>query len=164
WGAADRDSDRPEREVLRQVDQRQLLLLLPVSLWRAGDSIRGRDRRWNRGRRRRRLQRKDQGGGGRRRDLRVARRADAHRPVVAASSQYADVGGAVDRGSVYVWEGGSPLAGAPAPHATLTVRGAFASDELGSSGGQAVLLADVSGDGLLDVIAGSSLADRSKKT
>lgn len=63
-----------------------------------------------------------------------------------------------DTGAVYVWAGGPTLAGALAPTARLTVTGASANDRLGNVTGQGVLLADVTGEGVLDVTAGASQA------
>ncbi len=78
---------------------------------------------------------------------------------VVANTPAADVAGVVGAGAVYVWMGGPTLNGMPALLATLTVTGAAAWDVLGSVYGQGVLVADVSGDGFLDVIAGTSYAD-----
>jgi hypothetical protein len=71
---------------------------------------------------------------------------------VVVGTRYANVGGVRDVGAIYVWEGSAALAGVPAPLATLAVAGAFAHDQLGLSGGQGLVLADVTGDGVLDVL------------
>ena len=48
--------------------------------------------------------------------------------VVAAT--FADVGGVVNAGAIYVWKGGATLTGTPAPFATLDDSGAVANDQL----------------------------------
>ncbi|MCI0341850.1 MAG: IPT/TIG domain-containing protein [Planctomycetales bacterium] len=78
---------------------------------------------------------------------------------LVVGAQFADVGGTVDTGAVYVWAGGSGLTGTVAPTATLTVSGAAASDQLGNSLGRAIQCADVTGDGTLDIVVGARLAD-----
>ena len=79
---------------------------------------------------------------------------------VVAVAQAADVGGVANAGAIYVWGAGASLTGALSPTATLTVPGAVAHDALGLiESGQAVELADVTGDGVLDVVAGTVLAD-----
>jgi FG-GAP repeat len=77
---------------------------------------------------------------------------------VVAGAQFADVGGVVDAGAIYVWRGGATLVSG-GPGFTLTVPGAVLSDQLGFSSGQGVQLADVTGDGVLDVVATASRAD-----
>ena len=84
--------------------------------------------------------------------------------IVGASR--ADVGGVVDAGAIFVWEGGSSLSGSPLPMATLAVPGAQPSDELGRTTdpfyteiGQALLLGDVTADGIPDIVAAASGAD-----
>src|SRR5262249_51414136 len=72
---------------------------------------------------------------------------------VVVSAPQADVG-VTDAGAIYVWFGGSSLSGAKAPDATLIVPGAAAADRL-----RLRLLADVTGDGILDVVGASPLAD-----
>ncbi len=69
--------------------------------------------------------------------------------VVAAASQ-ADVFGVPDCGAVYVWPGGS--APGAAPTATLVIPGPRTGDALGLD---YLRLADVTGDGLLDIIVGA---------
>ncbi|MCI0342429.1 MAG: IPT/TIG domain-containing protein [Planctomycetales bacterium] len=78
---------------------------------------------------------------------------------VVVGAAYADVGGTVDAGAVYVWAGGSGLTGTPAPTAVLTVSGAVTNDRLGTGTGQAILCADVTGDGTADVVVGAFQAD-----
>jgi hypothetical protein len=73
---------------------------------------------------------------------------------VVVGTVYADVGSVVDAGALCVWRGGLALTGAPAPLAKLTVPGAAAQDQFGRA-----QLADVTGDGVLDVIAATPLAD-----
>ncbi|MHC5021258.1 MAG: hypothetical protein ACYTGX_14330, partial [Planctomycetota bacterium] len=62
-------------------------------------------------------------------------------------------------GAIYVWAGGTGLTGAVAPTATLTVTGAVASDRLGNAPAQGIQCCDVTGDGVLDVVAGAQFAD-----
>jgi hypothetical protein len=77
--------------------------------------------------------------------------------VVGADS--ADISGVVNAGAVYVWQGGATLAGAAPPTATLTVPGAAMHDLLGSGRGQTIQCAEATGDGVLDVVVGSRVAD-----
>ena len=78
---------------------------------------------------------------------------------VVAGARHAD-GPNGDEGAVYVWAGGSGLTGSPSPTATLTVTGAAAVDLLCViTSGQGLLCADVTGDGVLDVVAGACYAD-----
>lgn len=65
----------------------------------------------------------------------------------------------VDVGAVYVWHGGIDVLVDPFPDAVLAVDPATDSDQLGNASGQGVLIADVTDDGTLDVIAGAQLAD-----
>jgi len=78
---------------------------------------------------------------------------------VVAGTSNADVGGVIDAGAVYVWQGGATLTGTPAPLATLTVSGATYRDHLGDALGQGLLFADMDGDGVRDIVAGARLAD-----
>ncbi len=78
---------------------------------------------------------------------------------IVAGTRWADIGGTVNTGVVYVWAGGTTLTGTPSPTATLRVAGAVAGDALGMSNGQAIQCADVTGDGTLDVLAGAPGAD-----
>jgi len=66
---------------------------------------------------------------------------------VVAPTPDADVGGVQDAGAIYVFAGDAGWAGAKPPTATLTVPGALQDDELAL-----VALADVDGDGALDVL------------
>src|SRR5207237_245227 len=61
-----------------------------------------------------------------------------------------DTTAGVDVGSWFVWRGGAGLVGTKTPDATLAVSTAVAGDGLGSGG---VRVADLTGDGLLDVVA-----------
>ncbi|MGE0713300.1 MAG: Ig-like domain-containing protein [Planctomycetota bacterium] len=79
---------------------------------------------------------------------------------LVAGAYQADVGGVVNAGAIYVWNGGATLTGNKPPDATLTVPGAMASDFLCALGaGQGLQVADVTGDGVLDLVAGASQAD-----
>lgn len=69
----------------------------------------------------------------------------------------ADIGGVVDAGAVYVWNGGA-LSGAVAPSATLRTASPAADDLLGG-GPLALQLSDVTGDGLLDAFVSAPRAD-----
>jgi hypothetical protein len=85
---------------------------------------------------------------------------------VVVGSMQADVLGVTDAGAVYVWAGAASLSGTTAPVARLYVNGASTGDQLGyiSSHGQGIVLADITGDGLLEIIAGAQLADRGATT
>ena len=74
--------------------------------------------------------------------------------VIAASRQE----GTGNRGAVHVWEGGATLSGSPAPRATLTIPAGVNDDLLGNvgTGGQGLLVADVTGDGIADLVVGAS--------
>ncbi len=61
-------------------------------------------------------------------------------------------------GAIHVWAGGAGLTGRCAPTATLRVTGGSPNDRLGSIEGQAILFADVTGDGLTDIVAGTEFA------
>ena len=76
--------------------------------------------------------------------------------VVAA--QVADLPGVPDAGLVYVYEGGATLIGLQDPTARLRVSTAAPGDQLASASGQGLLLVDVTGDGHLDVVAGTPQA------
>ncbi len=78
---------------------------------------------------------------------------------VIAVARDADANAVVDSGAVFVWAGGSGLTGTPAPHAKLSVPGAVPFDLLGNVAGQGVIVADVSGDGMADVIVGGNVVD-----
>ncbi len=68
----------------------------------------------------------------------------------------------LDYGAVFVWAGGATLAtpGSAVPTATLSVPGSFAGDRLTEMGVEkGLLFADVTGDEVLDIVAGSSFAD-----
>src|SRR5204863_595371 len=68
----------------------------------------------------------------------------------------ADVAGVVDAGAILVWAGGAALTGTLTPTAKLVVTGAVPSDGLGKGGTR---LAEVTGDGVLDVVSAAPLAD-----
>jgi hypothetical protein len=80
---------------------------------------------------------------------------------VVAAAPLADVAGAVDAGAILVWDG-TGLSGVPAPTATLSVPGGagymLGRNIIGSIDGQVPRLADVDGDGVLDVISVSLYA------
>jgi hypothetical protein len=69
-------------------------------------------------------------------------------------ARLAEVGGVPTAGALFAFRGGSSLVGTPAP-APLNVAGASPDDQLGSQ----VLLADLTGDGRLEVLGGASGAD-----
>jgi len=72
----------------------------------------------------------------------------------------ARVAGVDNVGAVHVWRGGAGLSGPLAPTATLAVPGAVVNDSLGTiTGSGGLLVADVSGDDIADVVSGSYLAD-----
>ncbi len=73
---------------------------------------------------------------------------------IVATASLADVGGVIDAGAIYVWAGGDFSSGAPT--ATLSVPSAAPADQLG---GDILRLADVSGDGVLDIIGVANRAD-----
>ena len=75
---------------------------------------------------------------------------------IVACAWSADVNGVPNAGAVYVWVGGATLSAAPT--ATLTAPGALAGDELGN-GKRGLQLADVTGDGVRDVLALAPHAD-----
>jgi len=78
---------------------------------------------------------------------------------VVSGSSHVDIGPAVDAGAIYVWMAGPGMSGSVDPSASLAVPGTQTNDLLGSSSGEGVQFADVTGDGLIDVIAGSPTAD-----
>ncbi|MCC7138016.1 MAG: FG-GAP repeat protein [Planctomycetes bacterium] len=73
---------------------------------------------------------------------------------LVVSAPLADAAGQGDLGAIYVWKGGATLVGARAPDATLSVPGGTPGDAIGLR-----LLADVTGDGVLDVVGGASTVD-----
>lgn len=83
--------------------------------------------------------------------------------VIAAPGS--DVGGTVDAGRIVVWAGGTTLVGTPAPLAMLEVAGAVTGDRLGSAlerqgrARQPVVIADVTGDGVMEIIGVAAGAD-----
>lgn len=65
-----------------------------------------------------------------------------------------------DRGEIYVWKGAPDLTGKAPPTARLQRADQTNADRVGFVGqGQGILTGDVTGDGILDVVAGASLAD-----
>lgn len=87
---------------------------------------------------------------------------------VVAVAPFADVGGVTDAGEIAVFLGGAALVGTPAPSASLRIPGAVAGDALGHVvasplgvhvGVESVVAADVTGDGIADLIALAALAD-----
>jgi len=85
---------------------------------------------------------------------------DGIEDVIAWSSQ-ADLFGIPDTGAIYVWEGGVPYGGTRNPTATLLSFGARTGDQLGQASGQGVLVGDVTGDGIADIVAAAPSADGS---
>lgn len=97
---------------------------------------------------------------------------------VVVVTPWADVDGLPDAGALHVWEGGAGLAGAPAPYATLTAPDPIAQDRLGHTGGAQAKgavwccrsglvnpkFADVTGDGIEDLIVGALDKDLGGKT
>ncbi len=83
--------------------------------------------------------------------------------VIAVASG-ADVNGVVDAGEICVFAGGPGMTGTPAPMATLHLPNAVAGDQLGLVRigwyAQGLLIGDVTGDGVADVVACASQADR----
>jgi len=80
---------------------------------------------------------------------------------VVAGAHVADGPGFVaDVGAVYVWAGGATLSGDVGATAALRSSTPAANDRLGVAGGYGIQFADLSGDGVLDVIVGNSLADQ----
>ncbi|HVG93327.1 MAG TPA: hypothetical protein VND21_02685, partial [Planctomycetota bacterium] len=61
-----------------------------------------------------------------------------------------------DAGGIYVWYGGAGLVGASPEDALLTVPSPTAGDRLGSGGTR---LADLTGDGILDIVSSAPLTD-----
>jgi hypothetical protein len=78
---------------------------------------------------------------------------------VVASAPDADAHGVPNAGAIHVWRGGASLSGALAPHATLSRSTAAPGDHLGIAAGESLLLADVTGDAVADVVAAASSAD-----
>ncbi len=79
---------------------------------------------------------------------------------VVAAGQLSDVAGVPEVGAVLAWHGGPLILGGPPPDATFVRFSAMPGDQIGFSAGQGVILADVTGNGYLDVVAGSQLGDR----
>ncbi len=78
---------------------------------------------------------------------------------LVVSAPRADVGGVANTGAIHVWRGGGSLSGTPTPTATLSVPGAVANDGLASGVGRSVILGDVTGDGIADVLPLTASAD-----
>jgi hypothetical protein len=75
---------------------------------------------------------------------------------LVTSAPNASPGGISGAGEAYVWAGGNGLAGATRPTAHLVVPGATAQEALGfSHTGRALACEDLTGDGVLDVVAGT---------
>lgn len=77
--------------------------------------------------------------------------------VVGAKN--ASVNGVGNTGAIYLYAGGPALTGTLAATRVLSVPGAVSSDFLGYSDGQGILIGDATGDGVLDVVASTRLAD-----
>src|SRR5262249_5461471 len=74
-----------------------------------------------------------------------------------AGAVFSTVSGQGQAGAVYVWKGVSSPSGAP--DAPLVAPGRPAGDQLGDAwDGQGIQLADVTGDGVLDVVVGALTA------
>ncbi len=87
---------------------------------------------------------------------------DGVRDVVVASNDMTP-NGRRDAGGLFLWKGGAGLAGVPAPAATLLAPSAKSDDHLPDIGNDSgMLFADVDRDGDLDVIAGTSVANRAQ--
>ncbi len=78
---------------------------------------------------------------------------------VISGSNHADSAKAVDAGALYVWEGGAGIAGKTAPTATLRLPAGSRHDHLGWCSGPSLQFADVSDDGILDLVTGALHAD-----
>jgi len=74
---------------------------------------------------------------------------------IVAPCYSASVGGVNDTGAVYVFNGGVGLTGAVGPSASLTVPGAQAGQEICKANEEGLFVADITGDGVLDIVAGS---------
>ncbi len=95
--------------------------------------------------------------------IRIADVTGDGQPDILAGAQYADIDGIENLGAIHVWRGGFSLAGPLDPDISLRADG-FAGDkkpgdQLGFASGQGIQLADVTGDGRLDVVAGAQLVD-----
>lgn len=77
--------------------------------------------------------------------------------VVATSS--ADVQGISDLGAVYFWKGGAALTGGRSPDATLFDASTGAGARMCRSSGQGLHLVELTGDGVLDLVTVTHLAD-----
>lgn len=76
-----------------------------------------------------------------------------------ALAQFADSPSGTDSGAIYAWLGGAALAGNLGPTRSLFVQDAFSFSELGNLGGfQGLHAVDVTGDGRLDVVAGTAVS------
>lgn len=73
----------------------------------------------------------------------------------------ADIGGVSDAGGVFIWNGGPSLQGSPPPSTALLIPGheVVAGDRLGIGRWHAIQLADLTDDGIPDILAGASVAD-----
>lgn len=80
---------------------------------------------------------------------------------VLAASQFIDAGSTADVGGVLVWAGGSGLSGTPTETAVTSVSGAAAQDRLTISTGVGMHAVDVTGDGVLDLVASTYIAKAS---
>lgn len=78
---------------------------------------------------------------------------------VVAGSSVRNVGAASDAGACWVWQGGAGLTGAAAPLATLTRPSPASNDHLGEHGEETTWLADVTGDGVLDLLVPGQAID-----
>ncbi len=86
---------------------------------------------------------------------------------IVAVASIASIGGVANVGEICVFAGGPALSGTPAPVAKLRIPGAIAGDQLGdprSSLNQGVVIADVTGDGVAEIVAVAANADRGATT
>ena len=79
-------------------------------------------------------------------------------PDVVATAYLADINSIRDAGAVYAWAGGKGLVGTPPPTASLHLPNPRAEDQFGRTDGR-LQLADISGDGQVDIIVGAHLAN-----
>jgi hypothetical protein len=84
--------------------------------------------------------------------------ADGVLDVIAAAI-YADIWAVTDVGSLYMWAGGPDLSGKTTQTTWFTVPGAEQYDNVAYSDGAAIQIADVTGDGHVDMLVAGQRAD-----